>query len=216
MNAQDRKRESLLKRLARSGAKYAKNAAERESLRWIIASESFALRATYPAGGEAAFKAAAATATGFAESDIGNLVRAYECRESLTADQRKRTQTWTTDAMLTLRGKDMTPAKRTQLIKWSEDKGTQNVKRLREQKGKIVGRTPRKRQSKTDAKIALAKSLAKDFERIFKNHEGPARLAFIAGVQFAMDKGADKDTKDIAAALIFADAQVSKATPVVK
>jgi len=202
-------RKSLLTAIRKTGVALTKNKTERENLRWVLAGQCFNLRATYSAGNEKAALAAAATESGFTESDIGNLIRAYEVREELTQAQRSKVESWTTDAALTLRGKDMTTGNRTKLIAKAESKGTQNVKTLREMKKAIVGGgSTRNRKSQKDQNIALAKSLEKDIARLFKSHNP---VSLIAGAQFAQDHPG----KDIAAALLFASAQVT-AEPAVK
>lgn len=202
-------RNSIIASLTRTATKLRDNAKQRENLRWVLAGQSYDLRGTYPAGGEKAALAAAATATGFSEGDIASLIRAFETRTGLTDAQKKRVETWTTDAMLTLRGKGMDTKKQTRLIDWAEKQQTQNVKKLRDQKKKIVGGQTRNRQNANDAKIALAKKYAADFNRLLKSHN-PVTLA--AGMRFAQEHPG----LDLASALLFHAAQVQTATPVVK
>lgn len=200
-------RNGYIRKLQTLGGQFAAGVARQLDLRWKIAEASAGLKGTYPAGGEKAFLAAAATATGFTEGDIGNLVRAYETRQDLTPAQAEKVATWSTDAVLTLRGKDMSTANRSKLIAKAEGKGTQNVKVLRELKKGIVGGSTRNRKSKKDQNIALAKKYEKDFNRMLKSY--PA-VALIAGMQFAQDHPG----VDLAAALTFHAAQVSSPTPV--
>lgn len=202
-------RNTLIARLTKLGQELVKNTVQRENLRWSIAEKASALKATYPAGGEKAFLAAAATATGLTEGDIGNLVRAFEVRGELTPAQVKQTENWTTDAALVLRGKGMTPANRNKVIAKAEKANTQNVKKLRAFKSEVVTPKSRQKQNATDRKIALSKKLSKDIARLFKNHPG-AVMTLAAGARFAQDNPGE----DIAAVLIFAAAQVRKATPV--
>ena len=162
-------RNTLISRLTKLGQELVKNGQQRENLRWQIAEKASALKATYPAGGEKAFLAAAATASGLTEGDIGNLVRAFEVRSDLTPAQVKATETWTTDAALVLRGKDMTPANRTKVIAKAEKANTQNVKKLRGFKAEVVTPKSRQKQNANDRKIALAKKLEKDIARLFAN-----------------------------------------------
>lgn len=201
-------RNGYLKKLTTLGAQFAQGVARQLDLRWKIAEASAGLKGTYPAGGEKAFLAAAATASGFTEGDIGNLVRAFETRQDLTPAQAERTASWSTDAILTLRGKGMDSKARTSLIAKAEAKGTQNVKTLRDLKKGIVGGSTRNRKSKKDQNIALAKKFEKDFNRMLKNH--PA-VSLVAGMQFAQDHPG----LDLAAALTFHAAQVSTPAPVV-
>ena len=197
-------RNSIIKKLTKLGQDWVKNTEQRENLRWSIGEAAFNLRSTFQAGQEKAALASAATAVGLTEGDVGNLIRAYEARQDLTQAQRDKTASWTTDAVLTLRGKEMTPAKRTQLIDKAAKKNTQNVKTLREIKKSVVTPASRQRKNATDAKIALAKKLAKDLDRLFKNGHDPVSLA--AGAQLAQgNPGAD-----VAAAITFHAAQVKK------
>jgi hypothetical protein len=198
-------RTAIIGKLTTLGVSLVKNDAEKQNLRWQIAEFSFKLRDTYPAGSEKAFLATAATAAKLTEGDIGNLVRAYEVRQDLTKVQAEKTADWTTDAVLTLRGKDMNAGNRTKLITKAEKKGTRNVKDLRTFKKGIVSATPRNRQNATDAKIAFVKKNEKLIERLLKSHDS---LALIAGAQFAQDNPG----VDVSAAITFAAAQVTKAT----
>jgi hypothetical protein len=201
-------RNGYIRKLTTLGTSYLKNTTERENLRWQIAEFAFGLRGTFAAGQEKAALATAATAVQFSEGDVGNLIRAYEVKQDLTPAQAEKVSDWTTDAVLTLRGKDMTTGNRTKLISKAEAKNTRNVKTLREMKRGIVGSSPRNRANATDAKIALAKKLEKDFNRLLKSHD-PVALA--AGMQFAQDHSG----QDVAAALLFHAAQVQKAAAVV-
>lgn len=195
-------RTTIEKQLVRTATAIREKKRQVETLRWTLAKQAYAFRGTFPAGGEKAAIAQAATATGFAESDIGNLIRAYEVLSDLTPAQAEKVQalSWTTDAALTLRGKNMTPARRTSLLNWSEKQGTRNVKKLREQKAKLVGGTTRNRRNKQDEQIALAKSLGATFEKKAKSFDV---LAMIAGAQLAQENPG----KDVAAALTFWNAQ---------
>jgi hypothetical protein len=203
-------RKALIARVTKHGAALRTLGKKTVEITWLLAEDLVQLQGTFPQGeeGKKAFKATAATASGKGESMIDNLVRAVAVRESLTDKQRERTAEWSYDSVLVMAGKDMTSGNRTKLIDRAEKANTRNVKDLRTFKTAIVGKTSRNRQSQTDANVKLAKDLGDTFAKLAKSHDV---LALIAGAQLAQDHPG----KDVAAALVFWNAQVTTAAPVV-
>lgn len=203
-------RKSLLARITKRQLRIRGAEQTRDRLTWEQAGDLVLLRGTFAAGQDKAFRAAAATAARKSESWVDNLVKAYEARESLTPAQRKLVADWTYDMVLSLRGKDMTTAKRTSLITKVNKEGTRSPVEVRKHKRSIVGTTKRNRKGKAEQTTALAKSIGPAVAKLVKAKH--SYVSLIAGAQLAQDNPG----KDIAAALLFLSTQASAAAKVVK
>lgn len=202
-------RTAILKRLSRRAGEVATLGKRAQDTLWLIAADLVTLQGTYPAGdkGTKAFKAAAATATGYSESGIVNLVRAQETLTGMNQVHRAKVEGWATGSVYQLRG--LTPAQRTRVLALAEKKGTSAEKEVRAFRAQVAGKKNRNTKNATDKKIALANEMSKTFQKLAKSHNV---LDLIVGAQLAQDNPG----KDIAGALTFWNSQVTKAATVVK
>jgi hypothetical protein len=182
-------------------------------LTWERAELFVALQGTFAQGkGEhAAFLATAATAARCDESVVKEGVEAYETLSGLTKGNRAKVMSagWSVSAV---RGglKGLESTDQTKVIAKAIAKGTTNTKVIRDIR-KVVAPTNRTRQNETDRNLKLAEKIQSDYDRLVESYGENALLAIIAGAQLAQDNPG----QNVAAALQFLAAQVTKATPVV-
>ena len=204
-------RSALLKRISKTAKDLQGYASKTVALTWVLAEDLVALQGTYPAGkqGAAAFKAAAATASGKGEATIGNLVRAVEVRDALTAKQRQQVADWSYDMVLSLADRKMSGQQRTALIQKVQKSGTRSPVEVRKIKRTVVGGTKRQRQTGAEATTKLAAKISEEVQKLLAHDHDPMSLA--AGARLAREYQGD-----VAAAILFVAAQVTAASKVVK
>lgn len=198
-------RNTIIGRIKTTAAELQKNTAKGIALTWNLASDFVALQGTYPAGkdGNAAFVAAAATASGKGEQTVKNLVRAYEVREGLSAAQRGGVSDWSPDMVLSLSDSKLSGSQRTAIIKKVQKDGTRSPIEVRKIKRTVAGGSKRTRQTSADATSKLGEKVREEVEKMLANGHDPMSLA--AGARLAREYPGD-----VAAAILFVAANRSK------
>jgi hypothetical protein len=199
---------SIIRRLRTNTKNRSKNDAKGSALLWERAELFTQLEGTFAQGKEQrlAFLATACTEGKCNNDSVTEGIEAVAVRDGLTAANRKAVAGWPVASVRVLKGLS-TPQARSVIAKATKA-GTTNTKDIRKFKTAVVGKTERQTKNETDRNIALAEVLAEDIARLSASFD---MLAVIAGAELAQAHPG----KNVAAAITFALAQVTKATPVV-